>query len=73
MARVAEARLLYAKCERKNMWNGETNDRFGSMLARILGGRIRGFHEFLVGDSVLLHKAHRQVTALAPELLKKGD
>jgi hypothetical protein len=38
MARVAEARLLYAKRERRNMWNGETNDRFGSMLARILGG-----------------------------------
>lgn len=38
MARVAEARLLYAKRERQNMWNGETNDRFGSMLARILGG-----------------------------------
>ncbi|MHC4937604.1 MAG: hypothetical protein ACYTHK_01385 [Planctomycetota bacterium] len=38
MARVAEARLLYAKRERKNMWDGETDDRFGSMLARILGG-----------------------------------
>jgi hypothetical protein len=38
MARVAEARLLYAKRERQNLWNGETNDRFGSMLARILGG-----------------------------------
>ena len=38
MARVAEARLLYAKRERERMWESETDNRFGSMLARVLGG-----------------------------------
>ena len=38
MARVAEARLLYAQRERENMWDNESRDRFGAMLRRILDG-----------------------------------
>jgi len=38
MARVAQARLLYAQRERERMWNEESEDRFGSMISRILGG-----------------------------------
>ena len=38
MARVAEARLVYAKRERRTMWNEESKDRFGRMIRRILEG-----------------------------------
>ena len=38
MARVAEARLVYAKRERQEMWDGESRDRFGEMLRRVLEG-----------------------------------
>jgi hypothetical protein len=38
MSRVAQARLLYAQREREMMWNEENDDRFDSMLKRILGG-----------------------------------
>ena len=38
MARVAEARLVYAKRERQEMWDNESRDRFGKMLRRILEG-----------------------------------
>ena len=38
MARVAEARLLYAQRERENMWEDESQDRFAAMLRRVLDG-----------------------------------
>ncbi|MHC4953000.1 MAG: hypothetical protein ACYTGZ_03860 [Planctomycetota bacterium] len=36
MERVAAARIVYAKRERQTMWDDESNDRFGSILRRIL-------------------------------------
>jgi len=38
IARVADARIAYAKRERQASWDKESEDRFAEMLRRLLGG-----------------------------------